>query len=79
MNMLKPQDSPTRETITLDGLFAFKVDFDRAGLFLLPSTRMMPGAVWKSANDRRPKASAFTLRERWRSMGGSTKRRINQR
>ena len=30
--MLKPQDSPTRETITLDGLFAFKVDFDRAGL-----------------------------------------------
>ena len=30
--MLKPQDSPTRETITLDGLFRFKVDFDRVGL-----------------------------------------------
>ena len=30
--MLKPQNSPTRETITLDGLFAFKVDFDRVGL-----------------------------------------------
>jgi beta-glucuronidase len=30
--MLKPQNSPTRETIILDGLFAFKVDFDGVGL-----------------------------------------------
>ena len=30
--MLKPQNSPTREMITLDGLFAFKVDFDGVGL-----------------------------------------------
>lgn len=29
--MLKPQNSPTRELINLDGLYAFKVDFDRAG------------------------------------------------
>jgi beta-glucuronidase len=29
--MLKPQNSPTRELINLDGLYAFKTDFDRAG------------------------------------------------
>jgi beta-glucuronidase len=30
--MLKPQDSPTRELVNLDGLYRFKVDTDRAGL-----------------------------------------------
>ncbi|WP_314326590.1 beta-glucuronidase [Paenarthrobacter ilicis] len=30
--MLKPQNSPTRELINLDGLYSFKVDSDRAGL-----------------------------------------------
>lgn len=29
--MLKPQSSETRELVNLDGLYAFKVDFDRAG------------------------------------------------
>ena len=29
--MLKPQASETRELINLDGLFRFRVDFDRAG------------------------------------------------
>ncbi|MFE4080087.1 beta-glucuronidase [Paenarthrobacter sp. YIM B13468] len=30
--MLKPQNSPTRELINLDGLYSFKVDFERSGL-----------------------------------------------
>ncbi|WP_369046249.1 beta-glucuronidase [Sinomonas sp. P10A9] len=30
--MLKPQNGPTRELVSLDGLFAFKVDSDNAGL-----------------------------------------------
>lgn len=29
--MLKPQNGPTRELINLDGLYAFKVDFERIG------------------------------------------------
>ncbi|WP_427018526.1 beta-glucuronidase [Pseudarthrobacter sp. P1] len=29
--MLKPQNSPTRELVNVDGLFAFKVDYDRTG------------------------------------------------
>ncbi|WP_104092174.1 beta-glucuronidase [Arthrobacter sp. GMC3] len=29
---MKPQNNATRELVNLDGLFAFKVDFDRAGL-----------------------------------------------
>lgn len=29
--MLKPQDGPTRELITLDGMYRFKVDHDRTG------------------------------------------------
>lgn len=30
--MLKPQNSPTRELVNLDGLYRFKVDFERSGL-----------------------------------------------
>ncbi|GAB3269149.1 beta-glucuronidase [Arthrobacter pigmenti] len=29
--MLKPQNGPTRELVSLDGLYRFKVDFDRSG------------------------------------------------
>ena len=49
--MLKPQASETREIVNLDGLYRFKVDFDRAG----HRDRMVHGAAGNRAGNGRPR------------------------